>query len=129
MSPTEENRKKAARLSYEWCIKFLKKSKYHSKVPKLIIRSNFNKDFKGYYKEEKNLIVIFIKSHNSTLDICRTIIHEWKHYQQNMSMYDKYIIVYKRNLKNHPYEITAENFARKHGLSCRKWINYSSKNK
>ena len=129
MKPTEEKKRSAAKLAHSWCVAHLKKSRYHFDVPKLIVRSNSNKKFKGYYKEGKNLIVIFTKSHNSILDICETIIHEWKHYQQNISMYDTYLVVYRRNLKNHPYEVTAENFARKHGINCRKWINSLSKNK
>jgi hypothetical protein len=44
-------------------------------------------------------------------------------------MYDKYEMVYRRKGKNHPYEIAAENYAIKHGLSCRKWVNQMLNNK
>jgi hypothetical protein len=120
---------KLAKLAYLWCVSNLKKSKYHNDVPRLIVRSSKKSNsYKGYYKENKNIIVVFSKNHKSILDICETIIHEWKHYQQNISgMYDKYIVLYRRNIKNHPYEITAENFAKKHANECRKFINRENK--
>jgi len=130
MRPSEEKKKNAAKLAYRWCCENLKKSKYHTNYPRIIIISKKIGKLRGYYKEKKNLIVIYTKNHRSILDICRTIIHEWKHYQQDvMKMYDTYIVKYGRNFKNHPYEITAENFAIKHSSECKKWILSIAKNK
>ena len=110
--------------AYIWCIANLRKSKYHEGIPRIFIRSKKTDSFlKGYYKEGKNLITVYLQNHTSGLDLCETIIHEWKHYQQNIaSMYDKYEVVYRRKGRNHPYEITAENYAKKHGKKCNTWV-------
>lgn len=121
---SQEDKKIVAKLAYKWCLTNLKRSKYKKEEPKIIIRKSKNKNYKGYYSQEKNLMVIFIDNHNCILDLCETVIHEWKHYQQNIEkMYNKYIKVYRRNFKNHPYEVTAERFSKKHGANCKKWVN------
>jgi hypothetical protein len=38
-------------------------------------------------------------------------------------MYDRYITLYGRNFKNHPYEKVAENFAIKNFEKCGEWVN------
>ena len=119
---SEEEKKKWAKLAFLWCINNLKKSRFQEKTPKLIIRKNDDK-LKGYYKHSKNIICIYLGNHKDKEDLCETVIHEWKHYQQNMiGMYNRYITKYKRNQKNHPYEITANKFAKKHTNNCKKWI-------
>ena len=126
-----KDKEKIAKLAYIWCLGNLKKSRYHEEPPKFFVRSSKNSNsFKGYYKEKNNLIAIFPRNHRSVLDLCETVIHEWKHYQQNIiGMYDRYETVYRRKGKNHPYEITAEKYAYKHGLACRKWVKEMMDNK
>jgi hypothetical protein len=114
---------KITKLAYCWCLIHLKRSKYHSDAPKIIIKTQKNEKFKGYFNYKKNIFCIFVKNHKIQDDICQTIIHEWKHYQQNLKMYDRYIILYGRNFKNHPYEKIAENFAIKNFKKCTEWIN------
>jgi hypothetical protein len=111
-------------LAYDWCVQNLKKSKFHSGFPKLYKRSvQSNSLLKGYYKEAKNLIAVYLDNNTTALDICETVIHEWKHYQQDIViMYDKYETVYKRKGNNHPYEISAENYAKRHASNCLSWI-------
>lgn len=115
---SELEKREWAKLSFLWCEKNLKKSKFHENIPKLIIKKSKDK-LKGYYKHSKNIICIYTGSHSDKRDLCETVIHEWKHYQQDISgMYNRYITKYKRNLKNHPYEITAERFAKKYTNKC-----------
>ena len=118
--------KECCKLIYSWCKKNLNESKYHDKCPKLIIRNQEDKHYKGYYKAEKNLICVYPKNNKSLLDLCETIIHEWKHYQQDIEyMYDRYIIEYGKTTKNHPYEISAENFGKKHAKNCSEWVRFN----
>lgn len=118
-----EDKKKIAKLSYCWCLMNLKRSKYHESVPKIIIKSGQSERFRGYFNNRKNIICIFLGNHKNFDDICQTVIHEWKHYQQNLKMYDRYITLYGRNFKNHPYEKVAENFAIKNFEECGEWVN------
>ncbi len=119
-----KQKREACNFAYMWCVSNLKKSKYHSGIPRLFIRTKKNNSsLKGYFKVSKNLITVYPENHSTILDLCETIIHEWKHYQQNIaSMYDKYEVVYRRKGRNHPYEITAESYAKKHAKECRDWI-------
>lgn len=123
MSQEIKLKKKAAQLSYCWCLMNLKRSKYHDSAPKIEIKSKKSESFRGYFSPRKNIICIFLENHESFDDICQTVIHEWKHYQQNLKMYDRYITLYRRNFQNHPYEKVAENFAIKKSKDCLTWIN------
>ena len=58
-------------------------------------------------------------------DILSTNKKEYLSSVANFINSKKYIIrkgSYKRNQKNHPYEITANKFAKKHTNNCKKWI-------
>jgi hypothetical protein len=120
---TTEYQKEVAKLAFVWCSYKMGKSKYHLDLPTLKIFNIKCKEYRGHYDEVKNEIVIYLKNHRSSIDICRTIIHEWKHYQQNiLIMYDVYLRVYNRKLKNHPYEISAEKTAIRLGGECKNWV-------
>jgi hypothetical protein len=116
-------KKKYAKLIYLWCKENLSASRYHEDFPKMILRNKKDDFFRGYYKDKNNLIGIYLKNNRSKKELCETIIHEWKHYQQNISeMYDRYIINYGYDSKNHPYEISAEKYAKRHSKKCLEWI-------
>lgn len=115
------------KLAFSWCTKNLKKSKFHESHPKFIMK-NRDDNLKGYFKHSKNIICVYLGSHNEKIDLIETILHEWKHYQQDIKgMYRKYITRYKRNNVNHPYEITARNFSKKYIDACYKWVNKNIK--
>jgi len=112
--------KEVAKLAFVWCSYRLGGSRYQLGFPKLKILNERSKKYRGHYDEVRNEIVVYLKNHRSLIDICRTMIHEWKHYQQNiLIMYDVYLRVYKRNLSNHPYEISAEKAAIRLGAECK----------
>jgi hypothetical protein len=117
-----DQKKKVARLAYCWCLLNLKKSRHWGNFPKIIIKKGTSPKYKGYFSEFKNIICVYLGNHKSILDICDTVLHEWKHHQQDLSMYDTYITKYGRNFSNHPYERTAENFAIKNSKECKKWV-------
>lgn len=115
-------------MAYRWCLLHLKPSKFQDEYPKFIIRNQKSKYYKGHYNEIKNIIYFYLGNHRSQIDICETILHEWKHYQQNIvGMYDCYFLEYGKNSKNHPYEITAETFAKKKAPICKNWIKENIK--
>ncbi len=121
-------KRKWASFAYDWCKKNLPESKYHDKFRKIILSNKSNKYFRGSYKDENNTITVYLKNNKSRIDICETVIHEWKHYQQNISeMYDKYIFYYGYEPKNHPYEVSAEKYAKKHSNKCFEWIKKNIK--
>lgn len=123
-----ELQKKCCKLIHSWCKQNLKESKYHDSWPKLITRKEEDNHYKGYYKAEKNLICVYLKNNKSLLDLCETIIHEWKHYQQDIEdMYDRYVIEYGKTAKNHPYEISAENFGKRHAKKCSEWVRKNTR--
>ena len=115
-------KRRVGKLAFNWCIANLRKSKFHEGYPRFIMKSDAG-SHKGYYKHSKNVICIYLGNHKDQKDLIETIIHEWKHYQQNIKvMYRKYITVYRRNNSNHPYEITATKFSKKKSIICNEWI-------
>ena len=124
----EATKRKYCKLIYSWCKENLKRSKFHDNWPKLIARKNPNEYYKGYFKGHNNVICIYLKNNKTPIDLCETIIHEWKHYEQNIvKMYDKYMRAYGRTVKNHPYEISAENYSKKHAKNCLDWVEKNLK--
>jgi|LauGreDrversion4_2_1035121.scaffolds.fasta_scaffold68928_5 hypothetical protein len=121
-------KKKCAKLIYLWCKENLPVSRYHDNFPKMVLSNQNDKFFRGYYKDEKNLIGVYLKNNRSKKELCETIIHEWKHYQQNIyEMYDRYIVYYGYETNNHPYEISAEKYAKKHAEKCLNWLKQNIK--
>ena len=115
--------REVVKLAFVWCSEIMGDSKYHLGFPTLRVLNKRCSEYKGHYDEVKNEIVVYLKNHRSPLDLCRTVIHEWKHYQQNvLVMYDVYLRVYKRKIENHPYEISAEKSAIKLGGKCKTWV-------
>jgi hypothetical protein len=109
---------------YWWCVFSFGKSKYNEELPKLTVNRTITDKF-GFYDPSNNIITVCLKPHTSIANLCNTVIHEYVHYLQNMQMYDVYMIKYKRSYENHPYEISANNKAKKYekklkefALSC-----------
>jgi len=101
------------------CRSKLGPSKYHKQKPKLICYTNPKyhnpKDpHKGYFNPITNTIHIYLNHHSTTLQLCNTIIHEYKHHQQHLNNYHKYS--YNKN----PYEISANKTATKYQHSFNK---------
>lgn len=109
----------------EYCQKKWGKSDYHRTFPKLRVHKKSSKyDVKfGEFNYETNTIYLYLSSHDSVVEMCDTIVHEYTHYLQNMDkMYDKYMTKYYKRYDNHPYEITAVNRGKKYKWECLKYI-------
>ena len=114
----------------DFCINKWGMSRFHDSLPKLRVYSKPPKDEPetfGYFNEDSNIIIVYIKPHKSMLDICDTIIHEYTHYLQDIiGMYGVYLYKYKRNYENHPYEVTAFNRGRRYRKQCLEYTLKSS---
>lgn len=95
---------------FEWCENKFGKSKFNEDFK---IKISKAKDRYGVYMRDKNTIQVNVKAHKSLLELCDTVVHEYTHYLQDMSMYVEYFLKYNRNYDNHPYEVTANNRAKK----------------
>jgi len=96
-----EKNRQTAKLALEWCIKKWGKSKFHKDYPKLIVYKNHKEELTGWFNDEKNIIFINLKHQDSVLELVKTVIHEYTHFQQNTKdKYDKLA----RKFKNKPYE-------------------------
>lgn len=107
------------------CVNTFGLSKYHDSKPKLICYQSYKyinsaNTHKGYYNPLTNTIHIYLLQHNSTLQLCNTIIHEYKHYKQNLNNYHKY--PYNKN----PYEKQANQTAKKYQHSINKKLKENS---
>lgn len=89
----------------KWCIDNMGSSKFQSFSPRIRYYKKGSLYY-GYYNEDKNLIVIYLNVNKSFDLFVKTIIHEYTHYQQNIT--GKYRKILKKNDYNsHPYEIIA----------------------
>jgi hypothetical protein len=105
---------------YWWCVFNFGKSKYNEELPKLTVNRTITDKF-GFYDPSNNVITICLKPHTSIANLCNTVIHEYTHYLQNMRMYDIYVFKYKRSYENHPYEVSANNKAKKYEKKLKKF--------
>jgi hypothetical protein len=105
-------KKKHIKWMFKWCKQKFGKSKFNPKFEVKV--SHKCKDKYGVYKDDKDIITIYLNTHKSLIELCDTVIHEYTHYLQNMYMYDVYFFKYSRNYYNHPYEISANNKAAKY---------------
>jgi hypothetical protein len=132
MNKTDINYKNAKKV-LEWCKKEYGKSIYHRDFPKLnfqnypptelkykkgeLIMIHNNGD-RGEYFDRGNQMFIYGKNHTSFLDFVRTVIHEYTHYLQDDKMYQRYTRKHKKSYNSHPYELRAEQIAKRDGRKC-----------
>lgn len=113
----------------EYCQQKWGKSDYYRTFPKLRVHKKapkYKMNMYGCFNYETNTIFIYLSNHNSMIEMCDTVIHEYTHYLQNIDgMYNKYITKYYRTYDNHPYEITARNRGMRYKKECRKFVRYN----
>jgi len=71
----------------------------------------------GRYYFNTNLMVIYVSPGLSLLELVDTILHEYCHHLQNQSekaIRNKAIELYDTEYYNHPWEVEARKFAKKH---------------
>lgn len=105
----------------DYCYETFGSSKYQKYLPFLKI------DYKGKiyphmgeYRNEENEIIINLPAHNSVIELCSTIIHEYVHYLQNMEKYDR--LYKKTSYHDHPFEHEANLTANEYKWECRRYI-------
>lgn len=111
--------RKTACLAIKYCEKIFKKD--NSPAIRLA-RTRLKDDppCKGYYDEDKNLILVVKPNHRSFLDFIDTIIHEYTHSTQCMEQYTKMFTKY--GYDRHPYEREANKMAKRHAKKCKRYI-------
>lgn len=106
-------------LVLDWCV-----NEYgHSKNVThglLKYRVNNRVSARGLFYPEVVLIEINCKNHQSLIDFIHTIIHEYQHYLQDQSIYDKHSIDFDDD--NNPYEIEADRIAKRDKRKCMRKI-------
>jgi len=102
---------------FDWCKSKFGESKFNNDFDVKISRKEKGKY--GCYIDDLDIIQINLNVHKSLIELCDTVIHEYTHYLQNMVMYDKYFLKHNRNYNNHPYEISANNKAKKYRKELR----------
>jgi len=111
--------RKTACLAIKYCEKIFKRN--NSPTIKLTrIRINNDLQCKGYYDEDKDLILVVKSNHKSFLDFIDTIIHEYTHSTQCMEQYTKMFTKY--GYDRHPYEREANKIAKRHAKKCKKYV-------
>lgn len=119
------NRKNAV-LILNWCVEKLGKSRFHKKLPKLIIHNKATKESKkycGWFDELKITINIILLNMDSMHEFINTIIHEFWHYKQNLIKGYKRIYSkpnWEENYEYLPFERSANNKAKKLTKHCYK---------
>jgi len=96
---------------FDWCRDKFGESKFNNDFSVKISRTDKSKF--GCYLDDLDTIQVNLNMHKSLIELCDTVIHEFTHYLQDMGMYDVYFDKYNRNYNNHPYEISADNKAKK----------------
>ncbi len=96
---------------FDWCKEKFGESKFNDDFGVKISRTDKSKY--GCYLDDLDTIQVNLTMHKSLIELCDTVIHEFTHYLQDMRMYDVYFDKYNRNYNNHPYEISADNKAKR----------------
>jgi Zn-dependent peptidase ImmA (M78 family) len=122
MNLTHIKRKHVVKM-LDYCIFTFGPSKFQDEYPSISIKFKVkDKNFLGEYDGEENCIYINVNAHNSALELCSTVIHEYVHYLQDTTKYDMYFYKYRRSYNTHPYEITANSKAEKHKRECKRYL-------
>jgi hypothetical protein len=126
---TRIDRKKVL-LILEWCKKKFGKSKYWEYYPFLRVYKTkgiyCDNDGDGRYGQcLEGTITVFLGRHKTVLEVCNTVIHEYKHYLlSDDNFYLKLKELKKRGVKendairNHPDEKITKKFADKWAHVC-----------
>jgi Zn-dependent peptidase ImmA (M78 family) len=109
----------------KWCKQKYGKSKFQKDYPKLLFWNEYTPEketLMGEYYWDKNKIVIYKKNHmkfkDPLIEMIFTVIHEYKHYLQNMKKYNMYFDKYYYKYESHPYERTCDKFADREMYEC-----------
>jgi hypothetical protein len=118
-------------LILDWCCNKFKKSKHRNVYPKLRVYKTSGMSITGFNDCGVRgtycggTITVYLKSIDSVLQLCETIIHEYKHYLLSEKEYEKIQTKYLKTGMTisevtdiHPHEKKANNFEDKWGVIC-----------
>jgi uncharacterized protein YjaZ len=122
----------------DWCIDKFGQSKYYNSSPKLRVYqtdghsySDKNKAGNCGHYDFKGLLTIFLGSNDSIIELCDTVLHEYKHYLMSIREYDKLTKELikagcnkKKAAAKHPHEKRAVCFAKKWSPICYEELKY-----
>lgn len=112
----------------DWCINNLGGSEFQSAPPKICVSNKIPYHNFGEYDYDKNKIFIYLLMHTSISELCDTVIHEYRHYQQDADQYDKLEMNKGQNNNINPFELEANLFAEKYRGRLKEHITKINKN-
>tara|TARA_R110000737_G_scaffold348608_2_gene382873 strand:+ start:195 stop:578 length:384 start_codon:yes stop_codon:yes gene_type:complete len=104
--------KRLAKVYLDKCVEVYGLSKFHDSSPYIDFESSLyskytkDDDTQAEWLHDYNTIVIYYKHMTDEKHLAQTIIHEYQHYLQSPSWYQRYYTMGYR-YDNHPYEIAA----------------------
>lgn len=114
--------KRKIKLIFNWCISEFGKSRYNKIFPRLVMYKGRASHYGSYYLDR---ISVWPEMHKSYLDLCNTIIHEYKHYLLPNESYSKFYYRLKAKgldvddiSEQHPHEKRCRAFAEKYEHWC-----------
>lgn len=104
-----------------WCETYLGYNMRKEYTPTIehdwVMPDDMPKSHCGQYDPSENVIYVQIHTHIYWQELAATLIHEWCHYLQSSTWYDRYYTM-GYQYHNHPYEIEAESVSRVLSASC-----------
>jgi hypothetical protein len=127
----ENLERKKVLLILDWCKSNFGRSRYFRKFPKLrVYRSAGTSSFEagegglcGVY--DSGTIIIYLGSHKSVRELCKTVIHEYKHYLLSIREYRSFLAKLENKgldtddiANKHPHEKKCRAFEDQWGDQC-----------
>jgi|688.fasta_scaffold09879_3 hypothetical protein len=107
-----------ALLVLEWCNNNIMTNPI--KIPELVISNRHTKKMYGVFCPKSNEITVYLKKHQTILELTNTIIHEFVHATQKGKGFEKNYDALSKSLGywNNPYEIESRNIANSRDSDC-----------
>lgn len=127
---SKDVKKQIVEKTFDWCIKNYGTNE-KIPIPKLLITNRVSQIAKkhyhcGEYRDNKNLLLVHPNHNYQIKTLVNTIIHEYTHYKQDMSLYNK--LYEEFGYTKHPQEVEARTIANRDTMKCwkeiKKLINY-----
>ncbi len=104
-----------------WAVKNIPNPNKRNKIPGLEISYSKPKTKHGIYYSYTKSMCIYVNTHTSLLELCDTILHEYKHHlDMPTQAHQKQYNIYTQELGyiDNPYEKAAREFALQHRDKC-----------
>ena len=103
--------KKIAEKYLAECVEVYGESKFKQTTPYLVLErnttsNNSDPDLLGEYIQDSNEIILYFSNIKTTVEVIRTVVHEYIHYLQSPTWMTRYYNM-GYGYYDHPYEIAA----------------------